>query len=171
MLFHLSFKNHLKRGIWWLSRLSIYLQLRSWSQGLGNQALCQAQQGVYFPPPLICSLSLSFSLSQINIILNNSLKRQVPGWLIRLSIWLLMSAGLCLRVMSSSPSLGSTLDVEGGIPGWLSGLVPAFCPGHDPGNPGLSPTSQSRRTESSCKEPASPSTCVFASLSLSLMNK
>ena len=28
-------------------------------------------------------------------------------------------------------------------PGWLSGLVPAFDPGSDPGVPGLSPTSGS----------------------------
>ena len=28
----------------------------------------------------------------------------------------------------------------GGIPGWLSALVPAFCPGRDPGVPGSSPT-------------------------------
>ena len=27
-----------------------------------------------------------------------------------------------------------------GIPGWLSGLVPAFSPGRDPGGPGSSPT-------------------------------
>ena len=27
-----------------------------------------------------------------------------------------------------------------GIPGWLSGLVPAFGPGRDPGDPGSSPT-------------------------------
>ena len=32
-----------------------------------------------------------------------------------------------------------------GIPGWLSSLVPAFGPGHDPGVPGLSPTSGSLR--------------------------
>ena len=30
-----------------------------------------------------------------------------------------------------------------GQPGWLSGLVPPFRPGHDPGVPGLSPTSGS----------------------------
>ena len=30
-----------------------------------------------------------------------------------------------------------------GIPGWLSGLVPAFGPGHDPGVPGSSPASGS----------------------------
>ena len=30
-----------------------------------------------------------------------------------------------------------------GIPGWLSGLVPAFGPGHDPGVPGSNPTSGS----------------------------
>ena len=36
-----------------------------------------------------------------------------------------------------------------GIPGWLSGLVPAFGPGCDPGDLGLTPTSGSR-----CMEPA-----------------
>ena len=48
-----------------------------------------------------------------------------------------------------------------GIPGWRSGLVPAFGPGRDPGDPGSNPTSGSR-----CMEPASPSACVSASLSL-----
>ena len=48
-----------------------------------------------------------------------------------------------------------------GIPGWLSGLAPAFSPGCDPGIPGSSPTS------GSCVEPTSPSAYVSASLSLS----
>ena len=51
----------------------------------------------------------------------------------------------------------------GGIPGWRSGLAPAFGPGRDPGEPGSNPTSGSR-----CMEPASPSAYVSASLSLSL---
>uniref|UniRef100_A0A8I3PFQ1 [histone H3]-trimethyl-L-lysine(27) demethylase n=1 Tax=Canis lupus familiaris TaxID=9615 RepID=A0A8I3PFQ1_CANLF len=42
-----------------------------------------------------------------------------------------------------------------GIPGWRSGLAPAFGPGRDPGDPGSSPTSGSR-----CMEPASPSAYV-----------
>ena len=47
---------------------------------------------------------------------------------------------------------------------WVAGgLAPAFGPGRDPGDPGLNPTSGSR-----CMEPASPSACVSASLSLSL---
>ena len=37
---------------------------------------------------------------------------------------------------------------ESGIPGWRSGLAPAFGPGHDPGDPGSNPTSGSR-----CMEP------------------
>ena len=56
-----------------------------------------------------------------------------------------------------------------GIPGWRSGLVPAFGPGRDPGDPGSNPTSGSR-----CMEPASPSACVSACLillCLSWMNK
>ena len=52
---------------------------------------------------------------------------------------------------------------EVGIPGWRSGLAPAFGPGRDPGDPGSNPTSGSQ-----CMEPASPSACVSASLSLSL---
>ena len=48
-----------------------------------------------------------------------------------------------------------------GIPGWRSGLAPAFGPGRDPGDSGSNPTSGSR-----CMEPASPSACVSASLSL-----
>ena len=50
-----------------------------------------------------------------------------------------------------------------GIPGWRSGLAPAFGPGCDPGDPGSNPTSGSR-----CMGPASPSGCVSASLSLIL---
>ena len=53
-----------------------------------------------------------------------------------------------------------------GIPGWRSGLAPAFGPGRDPGDPGSNPTSGSR-----CMEPASPSACVFDSLCLSLCVK
>ena len=48
-----------------------------------------------------------------------------------------------------------------GIPGWRSGLAPAFGPGRDPGDPESNPTSGSR-----CMEPASPSAYVSASLSL-----
>uniref|UniRef100_A0A8C0MPK2 Mitochondrial calcium uniporter regulator 1 n=1 Tax=Canis lupus familiaris TaxID=9615 RepID=A0A8C0MPK2_CANLF len=44
---------------------------------------------------------------------------------------------------------------EPGIPGWRSGLAPAFGPGRDPGDPGSNPTSGSR-----CMEPASPSACT-----------
>ena len=54
-----------------------------------------------------------------------------------------------------------------GIPGWHSGLAPAFGPGRDPGDLGSNPTSGSR-----CMEPAfpsaSPSAYVSASLSLFL---
>ena len=50
-----------------------------------------------------------------------------------------------------------------GIPGWRSGLAPAFGPGRDLGDPGSNPTSGSR-----CMEPASPSACVSASLALSV---
>ena len=59
--------------------------------------------------------------------------------------------------------LHSKRNSQQGIPGWRSGLAPAFGPGHDPGDPGSNPTSGSR-----CMEPASPSACVSASLSLSL---
>ncbi|CAD7670673.1 unnamed protein product [Nyctereutes procyonoides] len=45
-----------------------------------------------------------------------------------------------------------TGEFTGGIPGWRSGLAPAFGPGRDPGDPGSNPTSDSR-----CMEPASPS--------------
>ncbi|CAD7691246.1 unnamed protein product [Nyctereutes procyonoides] len=52
------------------------------------------------------------------------------------------------------------------IPGWCSGLAPAFGPGRDPGDPGSNPTSGSR-----CMEAASPSACVSASLSLSVRSQ
>ena len=51
---------------------------------------------------------------------------------------------------------------EKGIPGWRSGLAPAFGPGHDPGDPGSNPMSGSW-----CMEPASPSAYVSASLCVS----
>ena len=51
--------------------------------------------------------------------------------------------------------------IYSGIPGWRSGLAPAFGPGRDPGDTGSNPTSGSR-----CMEPASPSAYVSASLSL-----
>ena len=59
-------------------------------------------------------------------------------------------------------------DIERGIPGWRSGLAPAFGPGHDPGDPGSNPTSGSL-----CMEPAFPSAYVSASLSLcvTIINK
>ena len=46
-----------------------------------------------------------------------------------------------------------------GIPGWCSGLAPAFGPGRDPEDPGSNPT-----LGSWCMEPASPSARVSASL-------
>ena len=36
-----------------------------------------------------------------------------------------------------------TLNIELGIPGWRSGLAPAFGPGRDPGDPGTNPMSGS----------------------------
>ena len=53
-----------------------------------------------------------------------------------------------------------------GIPGWCSGLVPVFGPGRDPGDPGSNPTLGSQ-----CMEPASPSACVSASLSVTIIKK
>ena len=47
---------------------------------------------------------------------------------------------------------------------WLSGLAPAFGPCRDPGDPGSNPTSDSQ-----CTEPASPSACVSASLSVTII--
>ena len=69
--------------------------------------------------------------------------------------------GLCLFISGSEKK--TVKKDDSGIPGWHSGLAPAFGPGRDPGDPGSNPTSGSR-----CMEPASPSACVSASLSLSL---
>ena len=52
------------------------------------------------------------------------------------------------------------------IPGWHSGLAPAFGPGCDPGDWGSSPTSGSR-----CMEPASPSACASLSLCVTIIKK
>ena len=84
------------------------------------------------------------------------------------ALWLAQSVEhVTLDLVSSSPTLGAEITyklkekIE--IPGWRSSLAPAFGPGRDPGDPGSSPTSGSR-----CMEPASPSACVSASLSLLL---
>ena len=55
---------------------------------------------------------------------------------------------------------------EVGIPGWRSGLAPAFGPGCDPRDPGSSPTLGSR-----CMEPASPSASHSLSLCATIVNK
>ena len=55
-----------------------------------------------------------------------------------------------------------TKEYKDGIPGWRSGLAPAFGPGRYPGDLGSNPMSGS-----GCMEPASPSAYVSASLSLS----
>ena len=68
----------------------------------------------------------------------------------------------CLHCLCSVPVATVKIPTLG-IPGWRSGLVPAFGPGSHPGDPGSNPTSGSW-----CMEPASPSACVSASLSLSL---
>ena len=51
-----------------------------------------------------------------------------------------------------------------GIPGWVSGLAPAFGPGHDPGDPGSNPTSGSR-------DGACFSLCLCLCFSLSVFHK
>ena len=53
-----------------------------------------------------------------------------------------------------------------GIPGWRSGLAPAFGPGRDPGDPGSSPTSGS--LHGAC---FSLCLCLCLSLSVFLKNK
>ena len=63
-------------------------------------------------------------------------------------------------LVSTAQAVETQLKYLARIPGWRSGLVPAFGLGCDPGDPGSSPTSGSR-----CMEPASPSACVSASLS------
>ena len=52
-----------------------------------------------------------------------------------------------------------------GIPGWRSGLAPAFGPGLNPGDPGSNPTSGSR-----CMELLLPLR-VSLSLSVTIINK
>ena len=68
-------------------------------------------------------------------------RRRAPGWLSWLSICLQLrswswSSGIEPWVLGSSPASGSLLR---GIPGWLSGLVPAFGPGRHPGVPTSGP--------------------------------
>ena len=67
---------------------------------------------------------------------------------------------LCHRTQETGRENQQSLGM--GIPGWCSGLAPAFGPGRDPGDPGSTPTSGSR-----CMEPASPSAYVSASLFVS----
>ena len=49
---------------------------------------------------------------------------------------------MCIRNEFSAGAEASKMP-KTGIPGWRSGLAPAFGPGRDPGDPGLSPTSGS----------------------------
>ena len=70
---------------------------------------------------------------------------------------------LCWLSLVGMAQVAKLSDFSKGIPGWRSGLAPAFGPGRDPGNLGSNPTSGSR-----CMEPASPSAYVSASLSFSL---
>ena len=57
--------------------------------------------------------------------------------------------------------------VLGGIPGWLSGLAPAFGPGRDV----ILESQDGVLHQAPCVEPASPSACISVSLCVSLMNK
>ena len=68
-----------------------------------------------------------------------------------------------LNNSNNKEQIMQTNDENPGIPGWRSGIVPAFGPGRNPGEPGLNPTSGSQ-----CMEPVSPSAYASASLSLSL---
>ena len=85
---------------------------------------------------------------------------------LKYSFWIFLALIIGLILMyvmfaCSCKKLNNQLkSSKAGIPGWRSGLAPAFGPGRDPGDPGSSPTSGSR-----CREPASPSACVSASLS------
>ena len=72
------------------------------------------------------------------------------------------SPGKCKAQSKKSPRDFLLKDLFLGIPGWRSGLAPAFGPGCDPGDPGSNPTLGSQ-----CMELASPSAYVSASLSLS----
>ncbi|KAM8949339.1 ephrin-A4 isoform 2-T2 [Lycaon pictus] len=91
------------------------------------------------------------------------------GTCLRLQVSVCCKESTCLPALRwSSDSWSSTKprrrpfeEAERGIPGWRRGLAPAFGPGRDSGDPGSNPTSGSR-----CMEPASPSACVSASLSL-----
>ena len=58
--------------------------------------------------------------------------------------------------------------VLSGIPGWLSGLAPAFGPGRDPGVPGSSPTSGSLQ---GARFSFRLCLCFSLSHSMSIMNK
>ena len=78
-----------------------------------------------------------------------------PGFRDERSRWSPVGYGI------GEPGQPETVKRRRGIPGWRSGLAPAFGPGRDPGDPGSSPASGSR-----CMVPASPSAYVSASLSL-----
>ena len=80
------------------------------------------------------------------------------------NVWILEPSTSSLPVELRNPTIRFSIKIlHLGIPGWCSGLAPAFGPGCDPGDPGSNPTSGSR-----CMEPASPSAYVSASLSISV---
>ena len=69
--------------------------------------------------------------------------------------------GLCKGKAYKKNKIGDNIKNSCiGIPGWFSGLAPAFGPGCHPGDPGSS--------RAPCMESASPSLCLCLSLSLSL---
>ena len=89
---------------------------------------------------------------------------EYPSWRVssRRCDYCLLAQDLARLLLDQNPPFR---DAEPEAPGWLSGWMSAFSPGHDPGVRGSSPTS------GSLWEGASPSACVSASLSVSLTNK
>ena len=97
-IFFLLF-NYISGASEWLSQLSVWLPLRSWSHGLWvrapRRALCRQLReptldsvSVFLCPSLACARSLSLSLSLSQIYINIKKNKGAPGWLSRLSIWI-----------------------------------------------------------------------------------
>ena len=113
----------------WVSQLNVCFQLRSWSQGPRIKPASSSLLSWKPASPSPSAASPAYALCQINKIF----KRKI--------LWLyLMPLNKFLFLRPEAELLCKSYWGVCVIPGWLSGLAPAFGPGRDPGVPGLTPT-------------------------------
>ena len=132
---------------------SVYLSLTSGMVSAGPDARC-------YGPSLACVCLASAPCSTRLVSATQTTRLFFSAALAQLPV---SDRGSAVPSLTSVSQMGpismQVLKANVGIPGWHSGLAPAFGPGRDPGDPGSNPTSGSR-----CMEPASPSACVSSSV-------